>query len=46
MGSNPLLDFPGADGHLARIDERLLAAVTTDDAHLTEMTSHLIRAGG
>jgi heptaprenyl diphosphate synthase len=46
MGSNPLLDFPGADEHLARIDERLLAAVTTDDPHLTEMTSHLIRAGG
>jgi len=46
MGSNPLLDFPGAEGHLALIDERLLAAVTTDDAHLTEMTSHLIRAGG
>ena len=46
MGSNPLLEFPGADEHLARIDERLLAAVTTDDPHLTEMTSHLIRAGG
>jgi heptaprenyl diphosphate synthase len=46
MGSNPLLDFPGAGEHLARIDERLLAAVTTDDPHLTEMTSHLIRAGG
>ena len=46
MGSNPLLDFPGADAHLARIDERLLAAVTTDDPQLTEMTSHLIRAGG
>ena len=46
MGSNPLLDFPGAEGHLALIDERLLAAVTTDDPQLTEMTSHLIRAGG
>lgn len=46
MGPNPLLEFPGADEHLARIDERLLAAVTTDDPHLTEMTSHLIRAGG
>jgi geranylgeranyl pyrophosphate synthase len=46
MGSNPLLEFPGADGHLALIDERLLAAVTTDDTQLTEMTSHLIRAGG
>jgi heptaprenyl diphosphate synthase len=46
MGPNPLLDFPGAEAHLARIDERLLAAVTTDDPHLSEMTSHLIRAGG
>jgi len=46
MGPNPLLDFPGAEEHLARIDERLLAAVTTDDPQLTEMTSHLIRAGG
>jgi len=46
MGSHPLLDFPGAEAHLALIDERLLAAVTTDDPQLTEMTSHLIRAGG
>jgi len=46
MGSNPLLEFPGVDDHLARVDERLLAAVTTGDSHLTEMTSHLIRAGG
>ena len=43
---NPLLSFPDAEVHLASIDERLLASVTTDDAHLTEMTSHLIRAGG
>lgn len=43
---NPLLSFPEADRHLATIDERLLASVTTEDAHLTEMTSHLIRAGG
>ncbi len=43
---NPLLAFPGIDAHLATVDERLLASVTTDDAHLTEMTSHLIRAGG
>jgi heptaprenyl diphosphate synthase len=42
----PLLSFPEAGTHLATIDERLLASVTTDDAHLTEMTSHLIRAGG
>lgn len=43
---NPLLSFPDAEVHLASIDERLLASVTTDDPHLTEMTSHLIRAGG
>ncbi len=44
--ANPLLSFPDAGMHLATIDERLLASVTTDDAHLTEMTTHLIRAGG
>ena len=43
---NPLLAFPGVDTHLAAVDERLLASVTTDDDQLTEMTSHLIRAGG
>jgi heptaprenyl diphosphate synthase len=46
MGTNPLLAFPGVDVHLATVDERLLASVTTEDAHLTEMTTHLIRAGG
>lgn len=46
MGTNPLLDFPGAGAHIATVDERLLASVTTDDPQLTEMTSHLIRAGG
>ena len=44
--SNPLVDFPRADEYLAQIDERLLASVTTPDEQLTEMTSHLIRAGG
>ena len=46
MGRHPLFTHPGIDDHLARVNERLLAAVTTDDDHLTEMTSHLIRAGG
>jgi heptaprenyl diphosphate synthase len=46
MGRNPLLELPGVELHLAVVDERLLASVTTDDPHLTEMTSHLIRAGG
>ncbi len=46
MRPHPLLEYPGVDGHLATVDERLLASVTTDDAHLTEMTTHLIKAGG
>lgn len=46
MGSNPLLDFPGGPETLVRIDARLLDAVTTDDDGLTDMVSHLIRAGG
>lgn len=46
MGPNPLLDFDGSADHLKLIDERLLASVTTEDPLLTEMTTHLIRAGG
>lgn len=44
--ANPLLAYPGVDEHLSLVDERLLASVSTEDEHLTEMTSHLIRAGG
>lgn len=43
---HPLLDAPGARENLARIDARLIDAVTTDDDGITEMVSHLIRAGG
>ena len=46
MASNPLLDLPGLPGLRQRIEERLLAAVETSDPRLTEMTSHLVRAGG
>lgn len=46
MAPNPLLDYPGAADTLARIDARLLEAVTTDDDAITEMVSHLIRGGG
>jgi heptaprenyl diphosphate synthase len=44
--SNPLQDWPGLPDLRRRIDERLLAAVETDDPRLTEMTSHLVKAGG
>lgn len=37
---------PDLTAHLARVEAELLAAVHTDDALLTEMAAHLIRAGG
>jgi heptaprenyl diphosphate synthase len=44
--SNPLLDLPSIVDLRRRIDEKLLAVVETDDPRLTEMTSHLVKAGG
>jgi heptaprenyl diphosphate synthase len=46
VASNPLLDLAGLPVLRERIEERLLAAVETSDPRLTEMTSHLVRAGG
>lgn len=46
MAPNPLLDLPGLPVLRQRIEERLLGAVETSDPRLTEMTSHLVRAGG
>jgi heptaprenyl diphosphate synthase len=43
---NPLLDLPGMPGLRERVEKRLLAAVETDDEAMTEMASHLVRAGG
>jgi heptaprenyl diphosphate synthase len=43
---NPLLDLPGMTELRERIEKRLLAAVESDDAAMTEMASHLVRAGG
>ncbi len=43
---NPLVDLPGMPALRARVDERLLAAVASDDAAMAEMASHLVRAGG
>ena len=43
---NPLLDLPGMPALRERVEKRLLAAVETDDAAMTEMASHLVRAGG
>jgi heptaprenyl diphosphate synthase len=43
---NPLADLPGMPALRARVDERLLAAVASDDPAMTEMASHLVKAGG
>ena len=43
---SPLSSYPGIDAHLARINERLLDSVVTNDPMLDEITTHLIRAGG
>jgi heptaprenyl diphosphate synthase len=41
-----LADLPGMPALRARVDERLLAAVASDDPAMTEMASHLVKAGG
>jgi heptaprenyl diphosphate synthase len=43
---NPLVDMPGMPVLRERIDKRLAAAVESDDPGMTEMASHLVRAGG
>jgi heptaprenyl diphosphate synthase len=43
---NPLLDLPGMAELRQRIERQLLDTVETRDPRLTEMTSHLILAGG
>src|SRR5215207_2312732 len=46
VARNPLLDAPGMAQARDRVEKRLLGAVETGDAAMTEMASHLIRAGG
>jgi len=46
MASTPLLALACMDADLERIESALLASVRTSDAHLTELASHLIVAGG
>ncbi len=44
--SSPLSILPAMDGDLARVDRELRRVVRADDGFLTEVASHLIRAGG
>jgi heptaprenyl diphosphate synthase len=44
--ANPLVDVPGMPVLRGRIEKRLTAAVESDDPAMTEMASHLVRAGG
>jgi heptaprenyl diphosphate synthase len=43
---HPLLGLPGVPALRERIEKRLLAAVESDDPAMSEMASHLVRAGG
>jgi heptaprenyl diphosphate synthase len=43
---HPLLDLPGLPALRERVDKRLAAAVESSDPAMTEMASHLVRAGG
>jgi heptaprenyl diphosphate synthase len=44
--ANPLVDMPGMPVLRERIEKRLAAAVESGDPAMTEMASHLVRAGG
>jgi len=43
---SPLLGLPFMEDGLARVEEQLRVAVRADDAFLTEVASHLMKAGG
>jgi len=43
---SPLLALDGMAGELTRVEDALRSSVVADDAYLTEIASHLIRAGG
>ncbi|WP_334143924.1 polyprenyl synthetase family protein [Rhabdothermincola sp.] len=43
---SPLLRLPVLQADLARVEEELVASVRSEDPFLTEVASHLIRAGG
>ncbi|HEY2999577.1 MAG TPA: polyprenyl synthetase family protein [Acidimicrobiales bacterium] len=43
---NPLLDLPGMPALRERVEKGLATAVESDDPAMTEMASHLVRAGG
>ncbi len=46
MAGNPLTLLPGMAENLERVEVRLAESVQADDAFLTEVASHLIKAGG
>src|SRR3954454_3628902 len=45
-GAFPLLSLDGMPDELVRVEDALRGAVVADDPYLTEIASHLIRAGG
>ena len=43
---SPLLSLPFMENDRQRVEKALVASVTTNDAYMTEIASHLISAGG
>jgi heptaprenyl diphosphate synthase len=46
VAPHPLLDQPGLAALRDRIEKRLEAAIESDDEAMTDMASHLVKAGG
>lgn len=46
VAGNPLTRLPGMAENLRRVEARLAEAVVADDVFLTEVASHLVKAGG
>jgi len=44
--TSPLLQLPVLQADLARVEDELLTSVRSEDPFLTDVASHLIRAGG
>lgn len=45
-GTNPLAVLPSIEPDLQRVEAELLSAAASEDAYLTDIATHLIKAGG
>ncbi|MDP1820215.1 MAG: polyprenyl synthetase family protein [Acidimicrobiales bacterium] len=45
-GPSPLLELPGMDGFRRRVEDALMASVTSEEELMAQMGAHLLTAGG